>query len=185
MINLLPPAEKKELQAARTNVLLLRYNFALIGAVVFLGIATVVTYVYLNTTKASAQQAINESQAKVSAYASTASQAEQFRNNLTIAKQILDHEVTYSKVIVEISQTLPSGVIFSNLNLDAQTFGTETTFAARAKSYDRALALKEAFEKSPMFTNVHFQSITTGDSSDSAYPVTVTLNVTIKKDAAK
>jgi len=185
MINLLPPTEKKELKAARTNVLLLRYNFFLVGAVAFLGLATAVTYFYLSTTKANAEQVINENAAKVSAYATTATQAEQFRKNLTTAKQILDHEVTYSKVIIGIAQTLPKGVVFTNLNLDSQTFGTETTFAAKAKSYDNALALKEAFEKSPMFTNVHFQSITSGDSGDTGYPITINLNVTIKKDAAK
>jgi Tfp pilus assembly protein PilN len=182
MINLLPPAEKKELRAARTNVLLLRYNFFLLGAVVFLAVATTVTYVYLTTTKTTAVQVIDNNRAKVSGYAATAAQAEQFRSNLATAKQILDHEVTYSKIIVGISQSLPSGVILSNLNLDAQTFGTETTLNTRAKNYDRALALKEALEKSALFTDVHFQSITTGDSTDSAYPVTVILNVTIKKD---
>jgi len=185
MINLLPPTELKELRAARTNVLLLRYNFFLLGAVAFLAIATVITYIYLTNTKANAQATIDENRAKVTAYEDTANKAEQFRNNLTIAKEILNHEVTYSKVIVGIAQILPSGVIFSNISLDAQTFGTETVFNARAKSYDRALALKETFEKSPMFTNVHFQSITTGDSNDTGYPVSIVLNVTIKKEATK
>ena len=186
MINLLPPSEKKELRAARTNVLLLRYNFFLLGAVAFLGVATVITYVYLTTSKSNAEQVMNENHAKESAYRATATEAVQFRNNLTIAKQILDREVPYSKVILNISQILPSGVILGNLSLDAQTFGTETTFNARAKNYDRALALKAAFEKSPMFTGVHFQSIATGDAStDASYPVSVNLSVTIKKDAIK
>lgn len=185
MINLLPPLEKKELRAARTNVLLLRYNFFLLGAVAFLGAATIITYIYLTTTKSNAEQAINENRAKESAYAATAAEAQQFRANLTTAKQILDHEVTYSKVIVNIAQILPSGVVLDNLNLDAQTFGTETVFNARAKNYDRALALKEAFEKSLMFSNVHFQSITTGDSTNSSYPLSVSLSATIKKENIK
>lgn len=186
MINLLPPEEKRQLRAARTNLLLLRYNFFLLAAVVFLGLATGVTYLYLNTTKANAEATINESKAKVSAYSMTAAQADVFRSNLTVAKQILDHEVTYSKVIIGIAQILPSGVVLTGLSLDAHTFGTETTLAAQAKSYDRALALKEAFQASPLFTNVHFQSITTaagGQSGD--YPIAVNLSVTIKKDAAK
>ena len=51
MINLLPPEEKRQLRAARTNTLLLRYNLSLVGAVVFLGLAIGVTYVYLSNTK--------------------------------------------------------------------------------------------------------------------------------------
>jgi Tfp pilus assembly protein PilN len=186
MINLLPPDEKRQLRAARTNLLLLRYNFFLLAAIAFLGLATGATYVYLTSTKANAEQTINDSKAKVSAYSATASQAQLFRTNLTVAKQILDHEVTYSKIIIGIAQILPSGVVFTGLSLDASTFGTETTFTAQAKSYDRALALKDAFQASPLFSNVHFQSITAGGTSqNTTYPVAVNLNVTIKKDAAK
>lgn len=184
MINLLPPADKKELRAARTNVLLVRYNFFLLSAIAFLGLATSITYFYLSSTKATAEQTISENESKVSAYATTTSEADQFRSNLATAKQILGNEVAYSNVITGISQALPSGVILTTLSLDAQTFGTETTFNARAKSYDRALAFKDAFENSPLFTNVNFKSITT-DAGDPGYPISVQLNATIKKDAAK
>jgi len=185
MINLLPPGEKKELRAARTNVLLLRYNILLVCSVAFLGLATAVTYFYLSTTKASAEQTIRDNEAKETAYSTTKSEATVFRNNLTTAKQILDNEVTYSKVIINIAQLLPSGVVFNNLNLDAGTFGTQTALSLKAKSYDRALALKNAFENSPMFTGVHFQSITTAESASDGYPISIELNATIKKDAAK
>ncbi|HMH70676.1 MAG TPA: PilN domain-containing protein [Candidatus Saccharimonadales bacterium] len=186
MINLLPPEEKHQLRAARINLLLLRYNVFLLGAIAFLGIATGITYFYLTSAKANAEQTISENKVKVSAYSATATQAEEFRSNLATAKQILDHEVTYSKVIIGIAQILPSGVILTGLSLDAQTFGTETTLTAQAKNYDRALALKDAFQASPLFMNVHFQSITTAEASPgNGYPVAINLNVTIKKDAAK
>lgn len=186
MINLLPVDEKRQLRAARSNTLLIRYNFFLLGVVAFLGIATTITYVYLTTAKANAEQTITESRAKVGNFAAVQAQADTFRSNLTTAKQILDQEVAYTKVILEIAQLLPSGVVLKQLNLDAKTFGTETVLAAHAKSYDNAIALKEAFEKSTIFSNVHFQSINTGDSAQSAgYPITVNLYVTIKKDAAK
>jgi len=185
MINLLPPQEKKELRAARTNVLLLRYNILLICSVGFLGLATGITYVYLSTTKASAEQAIHDNNAKETAYTTTKVQAGTFRNNLATAKQILNNEVTYSKVIVGIAQLLPPGVVFNSLNLDAGTFGTQTTFALKAKSYQQALALKDAFEKSSIFTDVHFQSIATADSASDGYPISIELNATIKKEAVR
>ncbi len=186
MINLLPPAEKRQLRAARTNALLVRYNFFLLGAVAFLCLAVGMTYIYLNNTKTGAEQAISQNKTKVASYAPTIAQAQQFRSNLATAKQILDHEVTYTKVILAISQLLPSGTVLENLHLDSQTFGTETILTAKAKDYTRALALKDSFQNSPLFSNVHFQNITTSDaSSNSGYPLTVNLNVTIKKDAAK
>ena len=185
MINLLPPEEKRQLRAARTNTLLIRYNIFLLGAAVFVGIAVGVTYIYLTSTKATAEQVISENRSKVGQYAAVEAQAQQFRQNLLTAKQILGNEVTYTKVILEIAQLLPSGVILENLSLDPATFGTETTLIAAAKDYNSALALKDSFQNSPLFANVHFQTIATGNTQNPGYPVTVNLNITIKKDAAK
>jgi len=185
MINLLPLEEKRQLRAARANTLLIRYNLFLLGAVVFLGLAVAFAYVYLATAKGNSERTVTENQAKVSDFASIEADAQQFRSNLSIAKTILGNEVTYTKVIVEIAQLLPAGVVLDSLNLDAATFGTQTTLAAKAKTYESALALKDSFQKSPLFDNVHFQSITTDSAPTNGYVYTVTLNVTIKKDAAK
>lgn len=185
MINLLPDNEKRQLRAARANTLLLRYHFVLIGVLVFLAGALGFTYLYLQNTKTSAEQTMAENTAKVSDYSSVELRATQFRTNLATAKQILDREVTYTKVILEIARLLPKGVILDKLNLDAQTFGTKTTLSAQAKTYEAALSLKDSFGKSSLFTDVHFQSISVLADSSSGYPVVVNLNVTIKKDAAK
>lgn len=184
MIDLLPPEEKRQLRAARSNTLLIRYNLLLLGAVAFLGLAFGVTYVYLRNTKNNAEQTITQNNAKVGSYAAVTTQAQEFRTNLAIAKQILNQEVTYTKVILAIAKLLPSGVILQNISLDSQTFGTETTLTAQAKDYASALALKDSFQQSPLFSDVHFESITTTGTSG-RYPITVSLNVTIKKDAAK
>jgi Tfp pilus assembly protein PilN len=184
MINLLPPSDKRQIQAGRSNTLLVRYNLFLLGALGFLMLAIGVVYFYLGTTKANSELVIQENQAKVSSYTAVEQQATQFKSNLTTAKQILDKEVVYTKVILAISALIPKGVVLENLNLDAKTFGTETILPARAKSVDDALALKNSFQNSPLFSNVHFQSITTVENGGE-YPVSVNLSVTIKKDVAK
>jgi Tfp pilus assembly protein PilN len=183
MINLLPPEEKRQLHAARSNTLLIRYNIFLLGVVAFMMVSLAVTYVFLNSAKQSADLTIQENEAKATEYADVQKQADQFRVHLTTAKQILDNEVTYSKVVTAIAKLIPRGVILENLSLDSQTFGTETALVALAKDYNSALSLKESFEKSTLFSNVHFQSITSGGAT--AYPVTVNLNITIKKEAAQ
>jgi Tfp pilus assembly protein PilN len=127
---------------------------------------------------------IQENQAKVVGYAQVEQEANNFKNNLTVAKQILDKEVIYTKVILEIAALTPKNVVLNNLNLDAKTFGTETTLTARAKTVNDAIALKNSFQNSPSFSNVHFQSISTVETPN-AYPINVSLNVTIKKDVAK
>lgn len=183
MINLLPPEEKRQLRAARTNSLLLRYNIFLVGAVVFMGLAVGITYVFLSTAKANAEAIISENKTKVADFATVQAEADVFRTNLSIAKQILDNEVIYTDVMLAIAALLPSGTALDKLSLDSQTFGTPTTLSARTTNYEAALRLKDAFQNSPLFTDVHFQSITSGGQSP--YPLTVNLTVTIKKDAAK
>jgi Tfp pilus assembly protein PilN len=183
MINLLPPEQKKQIRAARSNLLLLRYNILLLGALTFLLIATAVTYFYLNNTKASSEKTIQENRAKVTDYRSVQQKADNFRSNLATAKQILDKDVTYTKVIIEISRLLPPGVTLDTLSLDSKTFGTSTTFAAKAKSYDAALALKDSLQKSTVFSNVYFASISGTGTGD--YPINVNLNVTIVKEATR
>ncbi len=186
MINLLPENEKRQLHAARTNTLLVRYNIGLFVAVVFLGIAMAFVYFYLGTAKATSEQTIADNKAKAASFASIESQAQLFRSDLAVAKQILDKEVSYTKVILAIANILPGGTILDKLSLDSENFGKPTVLAAQARSYEAALSLKDAFQKSPLFSDVHFQSITSNPTAQtSGYPFIVNLDVTIKREVAK
>ena len=183
MINLLPPEERRQLAASRTNSLLLRYNFFMIGVLAFIGLAIGVTYVYLSTTQASAEQQVTNNKSKVANYNQVQQQETAFKSNLATAKTILDKEVIYTKAILSIARLIPNGVVLQSLNLDAQTFGTQTALNFQAKSIEDAVKLKTVLETSKVFTNVHFQSIE--ESSGSAdYPVSINLNVTINKNIA-
>lgn len=183
MINLLPPDDKRQLHASRANSLLLRYNIFLLGALAFMILAIGVAYVFLTTTQATAEQVILDNEKEVSGYAEVQQQEKQFKDNLATAKVILDKEVIYTRTILAISQLLPSGIVLQNLNLDAQTFGTQTTLTVQSKDIPTAVSLKTSLEGSPLFSNVHFQSIQTASGAGS-YPVSVSLNVTINKEAA-
>ncbi len=183
MINLLPPEMKSQISAARTNRLLLRYNFLLLLAIGFLLAAIALVYIYLASTKSSAAATITYNQSKASDYASVQSDANNFRQNLASAKQILDSDITYTKVIVEIANLLPSGVVLDNLSLDSTSFGTPTTLSAKVTDYQTALTLKNSLQNSKVFSNVSIQSIASG--SDTQYPLSVMLLVTIQKDAAQ
>jgi hypothetical protein len=183
MINLLPPEHRTQLRAAQANTLLLRYNIALVAAVIFLALALGFVYLYLSSSKANAERTITENQAKVGTYAQVENEAQSFRTSLTTAKQVLDKEVTYSKTVLAIAQLMPKGTVLQDLNLDVATFGTPTTLVFQAKDYDTALAIKDTFQASPLLSNVHLQSIS--QATGEGYPFTVTLGLTINKDAAK
>lgn len=184
MINLLPFEEKRQIQAARTNVLLLRYVLLTSCVMVATGLMVGAGFVIMNNSKANAEKQIALNTSKASTYNSVQAEAQTFRANLLTAKTILDKEVNYTKVILAIAQTLPPEVTLDNLDLDANTFGTPFVLSAKAKSYDGGLALKAALEKSDVFSNVSLQGMTLA-ASDSDYPVSVQLNVTINKDVAQ
>lgn len=185
MINLLPPEERHQIRAARSNTLLLRYNIFLVGALLFVILALAGVFFYLTNTKTEAAAITSDNNAKVRSYDTTLAQAKRFRDSLSSAKQILDNEVTYSKTILAISRQLPSGVVIDSLNLDATTFGTPTTLSLHARSRETAIAAKDSFANasSHLFSDVHFVNLTVG--SDPTYPVNASLSITISKDAAK
>ena len=183
MINLLPPDAKSQIKAARSNRLLVRYIFLLFGAFAFLLLAIGVVYVNLTSTGAAAEETVAFNRSKVGDYATIESRAAAFRQDLTRAKEILNNDVAYTKVILEIAQVLPSGTVLDTLSLDSKTFGSPTTLAAKVKDYPTVLTLKNSLQNSNVFSNVSIQSIDGGGDGD--YPLSATFNVTIRKDAAQ
>ncbi len=183
MINLLPPETKAQTNAARQNRLLLRYNIMLLAALGFLLLAMGVVYIYLASTKAAAEDTVTENIARAGNFGTVETEADAFRQDLSHAKQILDSDVTYTKVILEIANVLPRGVVLDTLSLDSESFGSPTTLAANAVNYETVLRLKDSLQASTIFSNVSIQTIS--DSRSGAYPLNATLSVTIRKDAAQ
>lgn len=181
MINLLPEQNKKDLQAGRTNLLLVRYNILMVGALLFTLLAIGILYFYLTTAKASAEQSISDNKAKVSEYSQIEADAARFRSHLATAKQILDQEIVYTDIILKFSKLIPSGVVFDSLMLDPKTFGTPTVLTARCKSVEAASELKESFQNSTIFSDVKFESLSLSESDETGYPYTVSINATINK----
>lgn len=183
MINLLPPEIKTETNAARLNRLLLRYNIMVLGALVFSLAFMGVVYIFLVNAKTVAESTIENNIARAGDYQSVESEANTFKTDLTSAKQILDGDVRYTNIILEIAKVLPPGVVLDTLSLDSQTFGTPTTLAANARDYPTVLRLKESLQSSTVFENVSIQTISNSGSGD--YPLSATFSVTIPKDATK
>ncbi len=184
MINLLPDDVKYDLRAARMNVMLLRY-ILFTGVVVALIIGMCLAfYLYLSTTHASALTTSSTNNDKAKEFTEVRKAADDYRNNLSIAKKILDNSVDYTTVVLAITELLPSGVVLDSINLTADSFGQQTSFSAHAKTYDKAIELKERFEESDVFSNVFFQSLTDSDGSSeggsSAYPIAVTISATLE-----
>lgn len=184
MINLIPDAHKKEFRAARANVILLRYNFVLLGAAAFLLLSGLIVYAVLGNTKSIAESTNTQNNLRASEFESTKKATDEYRKNLETAKKILNNEVIYTDIAFAITNLLPKGVVLENLDLDAKKFGAPSLISARAKDYAAVSELKRVFEDSSLFSDVHFQTITTTGMANGApnpYPLGVTINVTMKK----
>jgi len=185
MINLLPSETKHSIRAARMNIILLQYNFlALVAVATVLGMCFGF-YIYLSTLNLSAQSTTSDNDAKAVVYNDVRKEADEYRNNLSIAKKILDNDISYSSVVFAITKLLPEGVFLDSIDLSPNSFGQQTTFSAHAKSYELSSTLKERFENSDVFSNVYLQNVSQPSSgsgtSGSTYPVAITISAQLKK----
>ncbi len=186
MINLLPNEKKTEIRAARTNVLLLRYSGILLLAILFILGSMYVSRTVLGFTKTSSEEVIASNDIKAGVYSSTKGQVDALSASLSETKTILDQEVLYSKVFVNIGQLMPPGTIFDKLALDANSFaGAAVSTKAYAKTSADVLALRQRFESSPIFSSVTFQTISESGSGISGYPVSVDMTFTLNRTAAQ
>jgi len=184
MINLLPDTTKQEIRAARMNVILLRYIMLVLAALAFLALTCAIFYFVMRNAQADAVAANSDNQTKAQSFAQVRSSAEEYKNNLTIAGQILNNSVNYSSVVFSLTKLLPQGVILDGITLNASSFGQQTTLTARAVSYEKATELKDKFQKSTLLTNVYFENLVDNDVSSetpSEYPIAVTISAKINK----
>lgn len=186
MINLMPDDAKKEIRSARVNVLLTRYIFVILLAFVFLALLLAGSYVVLTQTKQSAKQLIDANGTKAEVYSSTKVQVDALSSSLAETKSILDQEVLYSNVLMNIGQQMPAGTVIDKITLDAASFtGTPLSLKAYAKTSDAAVALRGKFQSSPIFTNVNFESVSDTAGGIPGYPVSVSMTLTITKLATQ
>jgi Tfp pilus assembly protein PilN len=187
MINLLPAEDQRQLAAARSNTLLLRYTILLSVFVIMLVIEILAVYVVVNIGKAQNEKTISENNSKAAGYASIKQQADTFKTNLATAKYILDKQVPYTTLMLALSQSLPSGSVIDKIAIDPATFGTPSTLSVKTTSYDKAIAVKTSLQNAKvgdtaLFTSVSFDSVSSGDGQ-TKYPFTAIYNVTYSKAA--
>ena len=190
MINLLPPEDMRQLSAARTNTLLLRYSVLMTLVIALLALEAVGMYFVVDAGTAQNQTTISENEQKTAAYATTKTEAATFTSNLSTAKYILGKQVPYTTILLSIAKVMPTGSIVDSITIDPTDFGTPTTVSIRTNTYDNAVSVKNALQgamfdaATPLFTAVSLQSVTT-DETNGTYPVSAILNVTYSKGILK
>lgn len=187
MINLLPYDTKKQIRAARTNSILIKYLFISLAAAAFVLLSCLMVYILLlnsppkTNTNSTITTTSNSVQSSDEEYATQKSRLDSIYASFSATKPILQQQISFSDIITSIGENLPANVIIENLSLNSSNIGSPTTLAAKAKSSSDIAKIKDNLQKSPIFTNVSVQSEKTNASDTSGYPVSANINITINR----
>jgi Tfp pilus assembly protein PilN len=185
MINLLPDETKSQIKAARANSSLIRLVIFLTLAVIFLGAACGASYLFLDNARTSAKNVILTNQSKTNSYSSVLAQANTLMANFTIAKNIMDQQVSYSKIISGLASVMPEGVILDSLTLTNDTLSTPISLSLHAKNAAAAAALKTNIQKSQLFSGYILQTLSSGSNDTSGYPTSFAITLSINQGAIR
>ena len=169
MINLLSPSDRRQLAAARSNTLILRYILLLSVVIAIMALEMLSVYLLLNNDMRNSQALIDDNNTKAQKYASIAKQADTFRTNLAISKYILSKQIPYTSLIFAIADSLPNSgtsyaILDGNINITPVNFGTPVTLTIQTNTPDTAIQVKTSLQQvkyngKNIFSAVSFESI--------------------------
>ena len=188
MINLMPLEDRKQLAAARTNTLLLRYTVLLGIFIVVLVMEIIAMYVVMDIGKSQNETSIADNNNRAIEFSETKKQAADFKSNLATAKYILDKQVPYTDIILALAKSLPAGATISNFTIDPASFGTPTSMSVSTSSYDAAIKTKTSLQDAKMgekllFSDVSFSSVSGSGDANNSY--TAVFDLTFSPEVLK
>ena len=183
MINLLPNETKKQLRAAHANVVLSRYLGILGIGGIFLLLACITSYIFLINNDPGSSNNTTSGQSGSQLYSTNKDLVALLQRKLPTVKSILSQQVSYSEVITEIAEALPSGMVLNELSVDNNMLGMPITLVISARSTDNIEKLKTNFSNtsSGVLYDFAVQSNNQSSNNTSGYPILLNCVVKIKK----
>ncbi|MEI7689531.1 MAG: hypothetical protein WCI79_01020 [Candidatus Saccharibacteria bacterium] len=181
MINLLPNSEKREIHAARTNVVLIDYIVFLAIAIVFLALACLTAYFILNDIRTRSETTIKSIEANQSLMSGV--QTGDVGVTIATAESILARQISYSNIITDIGSRLPYGVVVDKISLNESLLNAPLEVEFRGRATSVAPELIANLQKSTIFSSptCKLPILSAGNSAD--YPVLITCELPIVKGA--
>lgn len=180
MINLLPYDNKKQIHAARFNVVLGNCLTLVICAIIFMTLSCVSSYAYINKLKASANTTTSTNNSDSDSVA-TLSKANNIRADLANAQTVLNNRVSYYKVLTTITSALPTGVILDSLSVKDTTINSPITLSFHSKTNDISNTITKNLRNNPLFSNAVVKSINTTSDNQNGYNYVITVVVNINR----
>lgn len=186
MINLIPPAVKKQFLFARRNTFLVRYavgagiGFLIVVAVIVAG------YLFLRQEISSYNDSIATAEAELAAdkEKETIARVNEISSSLKLVVNVLGEEVLFSELLRQVGAAMPSGTVLQNLSLSSELSGA-IDLQAGAVDYTSASQVQLNLQdpENRIFDTADLVSISCDDGADdSQYPCTVVLRAQFTKD---
>lgn len=172
MINLLSQDHRKQLRAARHNHLLSGYMVAAGVVVALLIVSTVFSYITLSIEQQSYESITEAQEPEKAKYQQDLKLAKSYEEDLRAAKTILQNEIKYSDVLIQIAKVLPSNARLAAFDINAESLQKPIELSIVTESYDEAVETKEAFQSSKYFEGAKLMTIDQADEGYGAVLVT-------------
>ena len=188
MINLLSPRAKRDIRAARINVILVQSCVAILALTVIIGIIYGIGFWIVREEKAATLATLASQSAEAKQYDVYRKKADNFKNDLKTAKTVLDNSYSYSEFLLTLARDIPDETLITAIVIGAPTAKTGSTvgsitLSARASTYNKVLELKSSLEASTLFENVNIVSYNRPDDlsalpeGEKKYPFDATISV--------
>lgn len=187
MINLIPTETKRQLRAARVNLILFRYTVVIGFTFAALALVFAGSYVLLTMTRDNSQGLLEANQSRAEAYSDTQAQVTALSANLGEAKTVLDQESSYVRTLENISQLMPTGTVMQQLDITEAALNGTTPIELQvyATNGDAIVALRQNFQSSPFFSSVNVENISENSGGVEGYPASGTMKLTLTKAVAQ
>lgn len=156
-INLLPNEVKSDIEQSKRNKKVLSYLLRSIFVLLLILAATVALHFYINSELSGYLTDIAEKEQSVLKYGSLETDAKNLSERLVSIEKIDASSNTWSPVIAEIQEAMPSGAYLSSVEIDSET-KTRNTIAGIASNKSVVAALRDSLEESDKFEYVDIES---------------------------
>lgn len=177
MINLLDIGAKRDLKAARMNVVLATYIGVVGMALLTLVVLVLFSHWWLGNRIASAEAKQVANKAQTRSYDSVRSQAAAFTSNLSKIQSVLSSRSHFNTALLNIAASLPAGSHINAVTLSPAFATTPLTINASTPTNEAALTLKETLSKSKFFSSVSLDNVNCGSQNGSLCAVALTATI--------
>jgi Tfp pilus assembly protein PilN len=188
MINLLPPALKKDYRYARYNHRLVRWSLAFVSAIAGMAVITAIGILVMNNSIDTYNTKVANMQANLTRQniSGVERQVSDISNNLKLMVNVLSKEILFSKLLEQLGSITPPNVILTNLSISQSDSAIDIT--AETSNYNAATQLQinladptnKIFSKADIVNIVCANSVAT--VTNTKYPCTATLRAEFTKD---